>query len=97
MIDMICSGSIPERTMSLVELVKKQLVNGDFQIFSGDLYDQNHVLRNKGASILTPKEIIQMDWLLDNVVGHIPEIDELTDEAIPMVEIQGLHSRQEVL
>lgn len=97
MIDVICSNSIPERTLTLVGLMKKQIVNGEFQIFSGDLYDQDHVLRNKGNAVLTPSEIIGMDWLSDNIVGRIPEIGELNEEAVPMVEIQGLHSRREVL
>lgn len=95
MIDMIASQSLPERTMKLVELVKKQIVSGEFQIFSGDLYDQNQVLRNKGNSSLTPEEIIRMDWLLDNITGHIPPTDSLVEEAIPMVQIQGIYRGQE--
>lgn len=95
MIDMIVSKSIPERTRTLVELVKKQIVNGEFQIFSGDLYDQEHTLRNKGTAVLTPEEIIRMDWLLDNVIGHIPAASELVAEAVPMVEIQGIYLDKE--
>ena len=95
MIDMIASKSLPERTMKLVELVKRQIVSGEFQIFSGDLYDQNHVLKNKGNDCLTPEAIIRMDWLLDNIVGHIPDTDSLVKEAIPMVQIQGIYSNRD--
>ena len=95
MIDIICSKSIPERTLKLVELVKKQIINGEFQIFSGDLYDQNHELRNHGAEILSPVDIVKIDWLCDNIVGRIPGIEDLTEEAVPMVEIQGIQSLHE--
>ena len=39
---------------------------------------------------LTPEEIVNMDWLAENVVGHIPTIDELLDSAIPVVMQQGI-------
>lgn len=97
MIDMICSQDIPERTLKLVEMVKKQIVNGEFQIFSGDLYDQEHTLRNRGNCVMDPSDIIRMDWLMDNVIGHIPAVEDLKEEAIPMVEIQGLRSEREGL
>lgn len=95
MIDIICSQSIPERTLKLVELMKKQIVNGEFQIFSGDLYDQEHVLKNKGNDILSPADIVSMDWLSDNIIGHIPGIEELKEEAVPMVKIQGIQTIKE--
>lgn len=95
MIDVICSQDIPERTLKLVELMKKQIVNGEFQIFSGNLYDQNHVLRNKGNDVLSPGDIIKMDWLCDNIIGHIPSIRDLNEEAVPMVDIQGIQISKE--
>lgn len=97
MIDMIASQSLPERTMKLVDLVKQQIVSGQFQIFSGELRDQDHTLRNKGNNVLSPEEIIRMDWLLDNIAGHIPATDSLVEEAIPMVRIQGIYSNREEL
>ena len=97
MIDMIASQSLPERTMKLVDLVKQQIVSGQFQIFSGELRDQDHTLRNKGNNVLAPEEIIRMDWLLDNIAGHIPATDSLVEEAIPMVRIQGIYSNREEL
>ena len=31
-----------------------------------------------------------MNWLADNVVGKLPEVDELTEEAQSLVRLQGL-------
>ncbi|MBQ7795686.1 MAG: BMP family ABC transporter substrate-binding protein [Lachnospiraceae bacterium] len=89
MIDMITSKAVPEQTMKLIDLVKRHIINNEFHIFSGDLYDQNHVLRNKDNHIMTANEIMNMDWLVDNVVGEIPKLADLDDEAAAMVELQG--------
>ena len=31
-----------------------------------------------------------MDWLVENVVGQIPEFEELTEEAQTLVQLQGV-------
>ncbi len=93
MIDMICSNDIPSRTRELVDLVKKQIVNGEFQIFSGEILDQNGTLRTDGNEPLTPEQIVKMDWLCDNIAGRIPHVEELCDEAVPMVKIQGIYTQ----
>ena len=40
--------------------------------------------------IHAPEEIITMNWLAENVVGKLPEFDELTEEAQSLVRLQGL-------
>lgn len=90
MIDIITSSAVPAQTMKLVELVKKQIVNNEFQIFSGDLYDQNHVLRNHGSHVMTPNELMNMDWLVDNIVGSFPKLEEMDAESAAIVEMQGI-------
>ena len=37
-----------------------------------------------------PDEIIEMDWLMDNIVGRIPEYDELSEEYKLLVINQGI-------
>ena len=89
-IDVICSKSIPARSRRLMELVKDQIVNGSFQIFSGALYDQEGILRSPGAAELSPAQIIHMDWLASNVMGRLPSPEELDTEAAQMMETQGI-------
>ncbi|MCI9068426.1 MAG: BMP family ABC transporter substrate-binding protein, partial [Lachnospiraceae bacterium] len=92
MIDIIYSKSLPPKTRQLAELVKQQIVSGNFQIFSGELKDQDGNLRCGENEGLSPTDIVRMDWLADNVEGGIPETDALTEEAAAMVEIQGIHT-----
>ena len=89
MIDIIASQSIPQQSRKLVDLMKKQIESGDFQIFSGDLYDQESNLRNQGDHVLSPNEIMKMTWLADNVVGSLPKPENLNEEAAAMVRVQG--------
>ena len=89
-IDVIYSKTIPARSVQLMEMVKKQIVNGSFQIFSGDIRDQNGALRISEKEPLTPLQIVRMDWLAENVAGRIPSQEEMEDEAAQMMKTQGI-------
>lgn len=80
-IDVICSKSMPHGTTRLIEFLKNSIRAGAFQPFDGPLYAQGGVLQCEKGSSLGPDEIITMDWLAENVVGKIPKLDELTEEA----------------
>ena len=87
-IDVIVSDHLPIGTARLIELLKKTIMSGDFNPFSGILYSQNGIINRTGD--LSPEQIVTMDWLAENVVGSIPTIDELIDQAKPVVSTQGL-------
>ena len=89
-IDVICSKSMPSGTAGLIELLKSSIRSGAFQPFSGPIYSQNGVLQCEKGESLGADEIITMDWLAENVIGRIPEVDELTQEAQKLVEFQGI-------
>ena len=89
-VEIIESNSIPKETVRLVNLVKEQIMKGDFNIFEGELIDQDGNVRNKENKKLSPEEVITMDYLLDNVVGGFPEFESLNDRAKRMVANQGV-------
>ena len=91
-IDVICSGNLPVGTVKLVELMKHTISSESFHPFTGPLYDQNGVVRHQSADVMKPEEIMRMDWLVDNVVGVIPKIDTLKEDARPIVLLRGLDS-----
>ena len=47
-------------------------------------------MHNKPDEELDPDEIIEMDWLLDNVVGRVPEYEELDDNSKCLLSIREL-------
>ena len=64
--------------------------------FSGNLCAQDGTVMNTADQVIAPKDIITMDWLLDNVVGSIPKISDLTENAQAVARMQGLDKTQEL-
>lgn len=93
-IDVVYSQNIPAGTKQLVELLKSQIIDGTFHPFSGEIYDQEGNLRNRAEEIISPEQIITMDWLVDNVEGSIPGVDDMKDFAKPIVELQGIYTSE---
>ena len=89
-IDVICSKSMPHGTSRLIEFLKNSIRAGAFHPFDGPIYAQGGVLQCEKGRSLQPDEIITMDWLAENVVGKIPDVDELTEDARALVEFQGI-------
>ena len=89
-IDVICSRNLPIGTKRLIELLKSTMMSGEFNPFTGVLYSQNGVVQPDPEYSLTPEEIVNMDWLAENVIGHIPTKEELIDSAIPVYLQQGI-------
>lgn len=43
---------------------------------------------------LTPREIISIDWLLDNIIGRIPTANELREDAQNVVRQEGIRKEE---
>lgn len=90
-VDVICSNNLPVGTKRLIELLKKTICTGEFNPFSGTLYSQDGLVTGShDYNVLSPEEIVKMDWLAENIIGSIPTADELSEKAIPVVSQQGL-------
>lgn len=89
-IDLIYSQHIPAGTKRLIELLKYSVQSGEFPPFAGILRSQNGPITTKVTDSLTPEQIVTMNWLAENVIGKIPELEELNDEAQQVVKIHGI-------
>lgn len=89
-VDVICSKSLPVGIHRLVELLKQTIIKGELYPFAGVLYSQTGTRYENPDHKLTPEEIITMDWLAENIVGSIPKPEELAENAIPVINQQGL-------
>ena len=92
-IDVICSRHLPIGTKRLIDLLKMTIMNGEFNPFTGVLYSQNGIVQPDPERSLTPEEMVNMDWLAENIIGHIPVKEELVDSAIPVFLQQGIDIR----
>lgn len=93
-VDVICSQNLPVGTKRLVELLKHTICAGDFNPFSGILYSQTGIIKGSPDNILSPEEIMTMDWLAENIIGSIPSDEELTEKAKPVLSQQGLQTKK---
>lgn len=89
-IEVICSKHLPIGTARLIDLLKNTISSGNFNPFEGVLYSQEGIVNRDPAMELSPEEIITMDWLAENVIGRIPKMEDLVDQAKPVVTMQGL-------
>lgn len=90
-IDVICSGRMPHGTHRLINFLKSSICAGSFKPFDGLIYSQDGIIRCKEGESLQPEDILSMNWLAENVVGRIPEFDELTEEAQQLSAFQGVY------
>ena len=90
MIDVVYSKKLPAGTLRLMELLKQNICNGTFNPFSGTIYSQNGLVHNVQPEGITAEEIVAMDWLNDNIIGSIPTMEDLAEEAKPIVQVQGV-------
>lgn len=92
-VDVICSQNLPVGTKRLVELLKNTISAGEFNPFAGILYSQTGVVKDHIDNVLTPEEIMKMDWLAENIIGSIPKEEEFTEQAKPVLSQQGLKAK----
>ena len=65
--------NVPADVQAKVEEVRKALMSGDTEIFTGPIYDNKGVLRVPEGATLTSEDILSMNWLVKGVTGSIPE------------------------
>lgn len=94
-IDVIFSQKIPSGTRQLIWILMNQIRSGVFSPFSSEITDQNGVKRNEDAHVMTPEEIVNIDWLTDNIIGSIPEIDVLDESCHELIEQLGIKPNQQ--
>ena len=91
-IDVVLSSDLPEGVRVLANMLKDGICNGTLDPFARKIIDQQGNIRNDGSRTFTPMEILQMDWLCENVIGAFPSYDQLLPNAKTMVDLMGLPS-----
>lgn len=91
-VDVIYSQSLPIGTRQLVDLLRRAIRNEVLNPFSGILYSQNGIVQGDPDKTLCASDVVNMDWLSENVIGIIPPPEELQATAIPVVAQQGLET-----
>lgn len=93
-IDVIYSKHLPIGTSRLIDLLKTNICEHNFNPFSGTLYSQEGLVQDSEGKTMTPEEIVKMNWLAENVIGFIPKMEDLTEGAKPVVQTQGIENTE---
>ena len=64
---------IPTETQKLVEFFKSAIISRSFRVFTGPIRDREGRLAVEAGEILEHPQILMMDWLIEGVVGSLPE------------------------
>ena len=90
-IDVNLAPYMPESMKVLAGMLKEGIVNGTLDPFQRRIVDQQGNVRNDGSRRFSPVELMQMDWLCENVVGSFPKYEDILPVSRPMVDLLGIY------
>ncbi len=85
-VDVEFSDKVPANSLKLINAMKGAIISGAFNPFNGELISQD----GSKKIVSSTEEIVQMDWLNENVRGKFPAYDDLTLNAQRAVKANGL-------
>ena len=85
------SEQLPEGVATLARFLEKGIMDGSIEPFRRKIRAQNGMIHNDGSRSLSPQEILRMDWLCDNIHGHIPTFEEILPMSQAMVRELGIY------
>ena len=89
-IDVNLAPYMPEGIRVLASMLKQGICDGTLDPFKRRILDQQGNVRNDGTKTFSPVELMQMDWLCENVIGSFPKYDEIIPISRPMVDLLGV-------
>lgn len=90
-IDVQLDSRLPSGVRRLAELLKRSVQDGSLDPFHCPIVSQDGQIRNDGDKWFSPEEIMDMDWLCDNVDGAIPAFEELLPMSQNTVRLLGIY------
>ena len=93
-IDIHLSDKLPAGVRALANLLQQSIRSGALDPFARRIVAQDGTLKNDGTQVFTPRELLKMDWLCENVIGEIPAFDQILPMSQNMVRELGLYRDQ---
>ena len=88
-VELIYSKRVPESVKKLTGILQDAICDGSFKPFQGKIVIQSGECLEGADGKLTLQQIIDIDWLLENIVGEIPEYEALSEEGKETVKSAG--------
>ena len=93
--DVQLAEDLPYYTRKLIFLLREAIVSGEINPFSGEIHSQSAEIQPSYSPRLNNEDIIQMNWLNDNIIGSIPKESELMENARKIVKVSGVSGSRE--
>lgn len=87
-IDLITSQNLPDGICTLVDLVRREIFTERMHPFADEITLQDGTVVGEKGGVLSPEQIITMDWYVENIIGDIPKYENLTEEAKTLISLQ---------
>ncbi|HCW22188.1 MAG TPA: BMP family ABC transporter substrate-binding protein [Lachnospiraceae bacterium] len=94
-VDVLCSERLPYTSKKLVEILRHGIITEQMRPFDGELHSQKETIKTVQDPLLTNEQIIEMNWLNDNVIGSIPETQDLVESAQGTVKVAGIDETEQ--
>lgn len=89
-VELRCTDKVPDSTKKLAAILRDAICTGHLEPFRGPLYAQDGRRMAEPHQALNLEQIINMDWLAENIQGAIPEYDQLDETGKATVGIVGV-------
>jgi basic membrane lipoprotein Med (substrate-binding protein (PBP1-ABC) superfamily) len=89
-IDVVLSEKLPYYSRKMIHMLRDGMREGRLNLFGGELRSQDAVVQTEGSPALSMSEIIRMNWLNDNVIGHVPSPEQLSIRAQNVTAVSGV-------
>ena len=86
---------LPAGTRKLAGMLTEAIIREVTAPFCGPIKEQTGGVIARSGQRLSPEQILNMDWLNENIVGGIPRYHELSDDARQAVDITGISASKE--
>ncbi len=90
-INVTLTDNLPEGVRQLSEILRQGLLAGTIDPFFRPIQAQDGTVKNDGTHSFTPDEILNMDYLVRGIEGHIPCYGELLPMARHTVQLLGVY------
>lgn len=88
-VELICSNHLPDSVKKLVGVLQDAICSGSFKPFQGVIRTQSGECLEDKDGVLSLQQIIDIDWLLENIEGEIPEYEALSKDGKETVKSAG--------
>ena len=89
-VDIEYAPALPLASRRYADFFRSSLINGAGKPFLTPFYTQSGAIIGSRQQELSLEQIINMDYLVDNVIGSIPAYDELSDTGKATVDVVGV-------